>query len=66
MTDATPETLLALLIRKHLTTCAQDLNSGRTTFEEFKSREKDDWRYALGIDGVDVINHLNPQGITSA
>jgi DNA polymerase III delta prime subunit len=61
MTTPTKDTLLALLKRKELSDLADDLEKGKTTFEEMMARSKEDWKDIAGIpNGIDVYNHLYP------
>ena len=58
---ASPGSLLELFQRKNLTDLATELETGATTFHEFKNRSKEDWEKYYGIAGIDIHNHLNPQ-----
>jgi hypothetical protein len=61
MTTPTKDTLLALLKRKELSDLADDLEKGKTTFEELKARTEAQWKDIAGIpNGIDIYNALHP------
>ena len=62
--SATKESLLELLNRKDLFDVAKELECNKTTFEEFKTRTREDWKDFYGVAGVDIFNHLHPPVIT--
>jgi hypothetical protein len=60
MTTPTKDTLLALLKRKELSDLADDLEKGKTTFEELMARSKEDWKEFYALNGIDIYNALHP------
>ena len=59
---ATPESLLSIFERNDLDSLVEKLQTGKTTFEEFQARTKEDWERIVGLaPGVDIYNHLHPR-----
>ncbi|KAI3640006.1 hypothetical protein MIR68_001952 [Amoeboaphelidium protococcarum] len=59
MTTATKDTLLAVLKRKELNDLANDLETGKTIFEEMMARTEGQWKEFFGLNGIDIYNHLH-------
>ncbi|KAI3650597.1 hypothetical protein MP228_004078 [Amoeboaphelidium protococcarum] len=60
MTTPTIDTLLALLKRKELNNLVDDLEEGKTTFDEMMNFTEAQWEKIAGtINGIDIYNHLH-------
>ncbi|KAI3637390.1 hypothetical protein MIR68_004039 [Amoeboaphelidium protococcarum] len=60
MTTPTKDTLLALLKRKELNNLVNELEKGKTTFEEMMNFTEAQWDKIAGtINGIDIYNHLH-------
>ncbi|KAI3637837.1 hypothetical protein MIR68_004486 [Amoeboaphelidium protococcarum] len=60
MTTPTIDTLLALLKRKELNNLVDDLEEGKTTFEEMMNFTEAQWEKIAGtINGIAIYNHLH-------
>ena len=65
MTTPTKDTLVALLKRKELNVLANDIEKGKTTFEEMLGFRREDWEKYYQMNGIAIYNHLHPSPLSS-